>query len=81
MRFAVGSVNESVPAHALGIHVGEILIFTVSTNASFADSVVDIATVVFQLIDGKALADVGTMQDLALSHAYLASSNLMMRTS
>ena len=81
MQFSAGLVSKSIPAHALCVHVCKILIFTISANATLADSVVDVATIILQLIDSKALADVGTMQGLALSHAYLASSSLMMRTS
>jgi hypothetical protein len=46
------------PAHRLGIHHADIVIFSISTDSAGADAVVGVAVVVLELVQGEALAEV-----------------------
>jgi hypothetical protein len=81
MQFVTGLVSKAVPAHAFGVHVSKVFVFAVSAHTAFAHSVVEIATLVFKLIDSEALTNVSAMYDYPFSHAYLESSSLIIRTS
>ena len=80
MLFVTGLVSR-VPAHIYCIHAGKVLVFAITTDISFADAVVQFATLIFQLVDSKALPNVSAVNDETLSHVYLASSSLIIRTS
>ena len=63
MRFVTGLVSKFVPAHALGIHVSKVLVFAVTAYAAFTDAVVQVTTLVFQLVNSKTLTNVSTVDD------------------
>jgi hypothetical protein len=81
MRFRIGLVSKAIPAHAFGVHVGKIFVFAVAAYTAFTDAVIQVATLVFQLVNSKTLTDVGAVDDYTFSHVYLANSSLMIRTS
>ena len=80
MLFVTGLVSR-VPAHIYCIHAGKIFVFAVTADTSFADTVVQFAALIFNLINCEALPNVSAVNDETLSHVYLASSSLIIRTS
>jgi len=61
MQLLTGLVSDGVPAHFCGIHAGKVFIFAIAAQVIFADSVVQFATLVFELVDSKALSDVSAV--------------------
>ena len=68
MQLTIGSVNKFVPAHAFSVHVSKILVFAVAAYTAFAYAVVQVATLIFQLVNSKTLTDVSAVDDEAFGH-------------
>ena len=68
MPFSTGLVSRD-PAHFGGVHAGKVFVFAITAKATFADAVVQFATLVFELVNGEALTDVSAMDNQTLGHA------------
>ena len=62
MPFVTGSVSRD-PAHFGGVDAGEVFVFAIAAETAFADAVIQLATLVFKLVDGEALTDVSAVDD------------------
>ena len=65
---SVTGLVSRVPAHLRCVYTGEVFVFAVTAYVTFAHSVVQLASLVFQLVNAETLADVGAVDDEAFGH-------------
>jgi hypothetical protein len=68
MQFDTGLVSDYLPTHFFCIHARKIFVFAVTADIAFANSVVQLTSFVFKLVNAKTLTDVSTVDDETFSH-------------
>ena len=68
MPFVTGSVSNRVPTHLFRVHAREVFVFAVTADIAFANFVIQLATLVFKLVNTKTLTNVSAVDDQAFSH-------------
>ena len=68
MQFDTGLVSDYLPAHFFCIHARKVFVFAVAAYIAFANSVVQLASFVFKLVNAKSLTDVSAIDDETFSH-------------